>query len=57
MIVSAACVLHNMCGIHGKSLDESWASDGGSSDLDQPDRHSTDTTAVSGQRSLSGIFQ
>jgi len=47
MIFSAACVLHNMCEIHGESFDESWANDH-SSDLTQPDRRPTDSTAVSG---------
>ena len=36
-VVSPACVLHNMCEIHGESCDESWASDDRSSDLAQPD--------------------
>jgi len=47
MIVSAACVLHNMCEIYGESFDESWASDDNSSDLTQPDRCPTDSTVVS----------
>ena len=48
MVVSAACVLHNICEIHGESFDEPWASDDASSDLDQPDRCPTDSTTVSG---------
>ena len=48
-VISAACVLHNMCEIHGESFDESWASsDNGSSDLAQPDRRPADNTAISG---------
>ena len=34
--VSAACVLHNMCEIHGETFDDSWVGDG-STDLAQPD--------------------
>ena len=47
-VVSAACVLHNVCEIHGESLDESWASNDASSDTAQPDRYPTDNTAVNG---------
>ena len=32
----------------GESFDESWASDDASSDITQPDRYPTDSTAVSG---------
>ena len=46
------CVMHNMCEIHEEFFDESWASDGRSSDLDQPDRHLADTTAVSGSAAI-----
>ena len=41
-------VLHNICEIHGESFDESWASDDAPSDIAQPDRNPTDSTALSG---------
>ena len=47
-VISAACVLHKMCEIHGESFDELWVSDNGSSNLAQPDRRPTDNTAISG---------
>ena len=36
-IVASACVLHNMCEIHGEAIDESWLNDN-QPDLPQPDR-------------------
>ena len=50
-VVSAAFVLHNICEIHGECFDKSWASNA-SSDLTQPDRRPTDSTAVSGSASI-----
>ena len=50
-VVSAACVLHNICEIHGECFDESRASNA-SSDLTQPDQHPTDSTAVSGSAAI-----
>jgi len=47
IVVSAACVLHNMCEIHGETFDESWVNDE-SSDLAQPDRRSASSTYVAG---------
>ena len=35
-VIAAACVLHNMCEIHGETFDESWANST-SDDLSQPD--------------------
>ena len=58
-IVAAACVLHNMCEIHGDRFDDSWADDDGTDDLSQPDRspHSTTASAsVANQRSISTLF-
>jgi len=46
-VVSAACVLHNMCEIHGETFDESWVNDE-SNDLAQPDRRSASSTDVAG---------
>ena len=44
-IVAAACVLHNMCEIHGDRFDDSWADGDGTDDLSQPDRSPHSTTA------------
>ena len=35
-VIAAACVLHNMCKIHGETFDESWANSV-TDDLSQPD--------------------
>lgn len=35
-VIAAACVMHNMCEIHGEAFDESWSSDT-SEDLSQPE--------------------
>ena len=51
-VVSAACVLHNICEIHGECFDESWASNDVSSDLTHPDQRPTDSIAVSGSATI-----
>ena len=39
-VIAACCVLHNICEIHGDSIDDDWM-EGTDSDLQQPDsRHS-----------------
>ena len=37
-IVAAACVLHNICEIHGDAFDDSLTGGDGTDDLPQPDR-------------------
>ena len=51
-VISAACILPNICEIHGEYFDELWASNGASSDLTQPDQHPTDSTAISGSAAI-----
>ena len=38
MVIAAACVLHNICEIHGDTFDESWVL-ATSEDLSQPESH------------------
>ena len=44
IIVAAACVLHNICEIHGDAFDDSWAGGDRTDDLPQPDRLPYSTT-------------
>ena len=55
-VVSAACVLYNVCEIHGESFDESWASNDASSDTAQPDQYPTDNTAVNGSVAIREVL-
>ena len=48
VVVATACVLHNLCEIHGESFDDSWSTNTESDHLSQPDiRHSSDGTSGS----------
>ena len=44
MIVMACCVLHNVCEIHGKEIDDMWLEDNENHPYPQPNNETSNTT-------------
>jgi hypothetical protein len=36
-VIAASCVLHNICEVHGDSIDDDWVNSNNDAELEQPD--------------------